>query len=782
MVRKNASISIGITTFNRPDGCLRLLKDIKRDLDLGGYRARVVVLDDCSTEDYRPVWQFMRAEGWQYTRADKNHGKREWWRLVGQVVKRWSSDAADYFYFLQDDLRLCSDFFSRTIGLWEQMAQPDKASLFLHVDSHRARLGIECWTGWPSRIDGVVEKTQWVDGAGFLCTRALVETLEGAIHTIPGRRWKRASTRSSGVGEQMSRRLHAAKKGMYRALQSYVLHVGDSQSQMNPDRPDIEPMRTVKFIDGALAEEQILREYDYVSCSLASIPSRRGSLQKVVTRLLPQVDHLNVYLNASPAVRGVDEHPDIPKFLRHPKITAVFSQDTEYGDQGDAGKSYWASVVPRGYHVICDDDVLYPPNFVEKLIAGVRRYDHKVVVGFHGAVLTEPFVRYYGSRHTHHFSNRVSSDTPVHIIAGAGGIAYHTSTIRVHRDDFKHPNMGDIWFALLAQQQRVPCICLAHGKGWLVDGTPSPGDSIYAHSKTKKKGSARNTADVQTKVVIENMPWHVRAADGRVLLTVGKAADPADPAPRKRGRRGQRPPPSHKAAFLVAATDRPLLLAYVLRSLQTQVPVPDWGIEILVGGAADDPSRVIAELAGARYVICEGSYPGHKINEMRKATDAELLMLADDDDLQSPHRARGAIEAMVAGALWSSTSGFFCVNQDTKMASWWKGPPKLVGTTLSITATAAAAVEGWPPMPEGKDGQCANHVRRKFHVPCMDLVGVIGETTVTIQHAKNIHQRRPFPRFGISKGCGEFTVTGKGSASEISLPDSLAPILKGVVS
>jgi FkbM family methyltransferase len=770
---KNASIAIAITTYNRPESCLRLLRDIARDK--AGYRVRVVVFDDASAEDYKPVRQFCRTHGWQYVRAAQNHGKRQWWRWVNEVLARWTRDAADHFYFIQDDMRLCSDFFRRTLSLWDQISDQNKAALYLLRDAKRNAPGITCWTQFKSRIEGAVERTQWADCNAILLNRTFLDTLGGALEPIPQSRWDKNPLLSSGVGQQWSQRLHAAKKGMFRPLESYVLHI-DEPSHMNPEARRKNPLRAVKFVDGPAAEADILDEYNYVTASLATIPSRRESLKKVVSRLLPQVDHLNVYLNETPAVRGVDEYPDIPKFLDHPKITAVFSQDTKFGDMGDAGKFYWASEVKRGYHVICDDDVLYPPDFVEALTRGVKRYGKKAAVGFHGAVLTEPFKSYYGSRKVYHFTSEVTADAPVHILA-SNSLCYHTDTIQVHRDAFKHPNMGDIWFGLLAQQQRVPLVCLAHRAKWMVDDVSTRADSIYAHSK-HKKASQKNTADVQTRVVRENMPWRVLSPEGKILISMGQSPEAAEAAARRR-RAKRREEAKRKAAFLVASTRRPILLAGVLRSLQDQAEVQGWKYDILVSGSASDPSRLIAELAGAIYIPCEGPYPGHKINAMMKETDAELLMLADDDDLQSPWRFRASVEAYLGGALWSSTSGFWCLDQATGRTAWWTGPLTLVGTTISIQRELAVAAGGWPARPEGKDGLFATRVRKVNPTAgCADLQPQIGASTVTIQHSANIHRRRPFPELGKSTRRGKFDVAGR---EMLGLPPNLRSIVSGVL-
>jgi len=507
-----------ITTYNRPERLMLLLRDIEthgRGLDV-----RVRVYDDASTADYSKVKAFLQTRRQQFIRAGTRHNKRKMWRWMNRIFADTRKVEAHHFLFLQDDVRLCADFFRKVQSAWEGL--PDKkGTLNLHRDASRAYSTTGCWTGAQLTRMGEVSLTGWTDCAAFVCSKEAMQDLGWKLNSISDDRWKECPGLSTGIGQQISVRLHSRGWGLYRTEQSLVVHT-DSVSQLNPHRRD--SMQTVNFVDGddesTRLEQRVGTQADMITASLATIPGRRRSLKGVVRRLLPQVDRLNVYLNRSPAMPGGDEYPRLPDFLKHPKICALWSCDTPFGDQGDAGKYFWSSAI-KGYHIICDDDVLYPPDFIALLVAAVDKYRQKAVVGFHGAILTEPFQQYYGSRRTFHFGAALGEDVPVHIVAGAGGVAFHTSTLKVCREDFKHPNMGDIWFGLLAQKQKVPLICLEHPSGWLVDDVSTRDDSIYVHS-TGSEENWRNTADVQTRVVKENMPWRVRSADGEVVLTVEK--------------------------------------------------------------------------------------------------------------------------------------------------------------------------------------------------------------------------------------------------------------------
>jgi len=107
-------------------------------------------------------------------------------------------------------------------------------------------------------------------------------------------------------------------------------------------------------------------------------------------------------------------------------------------------------------------------------------------------------------------------------VLGTGTVCYHTDTISVWRESFKHPNMADVWFALMGQEQEVPFVCIPHVARWLSDLDYDKGDSIYVHSQ-KGRGGKKDTAAKQTKVVKASLPWkthRVQTSAGIVRIGV----------------------------------------------------------------------------------------------------------------------------------------------------------------------------------------------------------------------------------------------------------------------
>ncbi|UCC72046.1 MAG: hypothetical protein JSV86_17010 [Gemmatimonadota bacterium] len=231
-----------------------------------------------------------------------------------------------------------------------------------------------------------------------------------------------------------------------------------------------------------------------VTVSIATLPERVEFLRQVVASLAPQVDHINLYL---------DGHDDVPSGL---PVNNVMLRKDDTRWRGDAGKFYWADTV-RGYHFTCDDDLIYPPNYVERMIETIESYGRKAAVGVLGTRFCGTWDQYYlipvrdpsdGKHYKVGTAFGLARDWWVHCL-GTGTLAYHTDTIDVTRDLFVRPNMADVWFALAARRQRVPCVCIARPVNWLEILYPE--DTIWA------RWAATRDDHGQTDLIQGVGPW-----------------------------------------------------------------------------------------------------------------------------------------------------------------------------------------------------------------------------------------------------------------------------------
>lgn len=189
-----------------------------------------------------------------------------------------------------------------------------------------------------------------------------------------------------------------------------------------------------------------------IIAQLASIPKRVETLKLTVESLLPQVNMLFVALN------GYDEPPDF--LLGNIKITHAI-MDNSFGD---AAKFY--DVDHRnGYILTCDDDIIYPEDYAEYMINGVKK--HGGIVSLLGKCYPRPTTSYRGGYSAiYRVLNPVQGDHVVDV-GGTGAMCFHTDEFKPTMDIFEKPNMADLWVAKAAAEQGIKITALGHPRRYV---------------------------------------------------------------------------------------------------------------------------------------------------------------------------------------------------------------------------------------------------------------------------------------------------------------------------
>lgn len=244
---------------------------------------------------------------------------------------------------------------------------------------------------------------------------------------------------------------------------------------------------------------------------IASIPSRQLALKETIESLIHQVDNIGIYL---------DGYANIPEYLSHygSKIRYIHSDDIDR-DLGDAGKFLWAER-HQGHYFTCDDDLIYPPDYIDRTITCIWSYSNPVVIGWHGSLILNPFKDFYDkdSRRVFSFRTPRSKNLNVHIL-GTGCLGFYTQHITVKLNDFETPNMADVYFALLAQKQRVPLIVIQHERDEIMEIKSSQDISIYKHSSNETSNSRQNTKKMQN-FLVSNHRWNLNLPDHRLRIAI----------------------------------------------------------------------------------------------------------------------------------------------------------------------------------------------------------------------------------------------------------------------
>ncbi len=258
-----------------------------------------------------------------------------------------------------------------------------------------------------------------------------------------------------------------------------------------------------------------------VIASMASIPNRREMLADCVASLLVQCDKVRVFLN---------NYDDVPSFLDDPRIEVKRSQD--WDDRGDAGKFFWIDKEDhkKGYRLIVDDDLIFPPNFVTMMTGKVSASDNRAIYATHAILLRQPFEQYYDDTsraETFHFGHRIQTDRGVHIGA-TNAMCFHASAVEMRWDDFKYCNSADIWLSLYAQKHSVPILTPERPVNWVIENRQeAPNETIYAHALKRTK-TRFDSSIVQDAMLRRESPLTIQPLKRKKFGLFIEAADASD--------------------------------------------------------------------------------------------------------------------------------------------------------------------------------------------------------------------------------------------------------------
>lgn len=434
-------LAVIITTYNRPESLRQLIEGLMTNTH--NLQIRCLVYDDHSDTPYADMPDGSENFHISYARLPKHHGKTGYWQVVDRAYRDLRDVDAAYYMQLPDDVHVRPGFVRHAIATYQAINDAHKMALNLYLDDFR--IGKANWTRTLPAIERhngtSVFRIGWTDLC-FIAEKRYFEALSYRVDPVPASRWQHDSRLSSGVGLQITERL--AGQGLYQVRECH-LDSADLPSHMNPRRPQHVNLATTQL--------------EPIICGVASVSDRAEYLSRAIRTVLPFVDELHVYLN---------NYETAPDFLKEAKIAVHRSQD--HGDLGDAGK-FFAAGTKQGYYFVIDDDILYPQDFVWRLVSEIRqnrRAGIRAAVGIHGKVMAPKVSHYYTDhQRMYHSTGALDQRQVVHVI-GTCALAYHTSDLRLSIADFPPPrNMADIHFSIACQKQDVACIVLPRPKGYL---------------------------------------------------------------------------------------------------------------------------------------------------------------------------------------------------------------------------------------------------------------------------------------------------------------------------
>lgn len=234
---------------------------------------------------------------------------------------------------------------------------------------------------------------------------------------------------------------------------------------------------------------------------MATMPGRERSLTKAVASIAPQLDELRLHINDYGRWKPV---------LLPRNVTCSYSE----ANLGDQEKLLRIGENTEAWYFTCDDDLVFPPDYVETMIASARyglSGPKPVAVSAHGAQLCLPFHSYYKSRRVYHCTQgvcalgaspgnpRLRAHGPIVDVIGTGCALFRPG-LRLRREDYPSPNMADVWTAIALARRGIMRRVVPHRANWIQLADPDNRETIW-HASRRADGSALDTGQAQTDAI-----------------------------------------------------------------------------------------------------------------------------------------------------------------------------------------------------------------------------------------------------------------------------------------
>jgi hypothetical protein len=202
---------------------------------------------------------------------------------------------------------------------------------------------------------------------------------------------------------------------------------------------------------------------------MATMPSRAGTASRAISSILPQVTELWLFL---------DRFDAVPPYADDERIRVLRSHDL--GDLRANGKLSRLVLddEPCTFFGV-DDDIEYPADYCEKVESYVDRFDGRVVVGVHAAILREPVLSYSRDLKVLHRRSGQGRAAGVDLL-GSDSLAFRTTTLTFDVREWPDVNMVDLSFALEARRRGIPLVMIPRVAHWVAALDENQDDSIWA--------------------------------------------------------------------------------------------------------------------------------------------------------------------------------------------------------------------------------------------------------------------------------------------------------------
>jgi hypothetical protein len=220
--------------------------------------------------------------------------------------------------------------------------------------------------------------------------------------------------------------------------------------------------------------------------AIATMASRVETFQKVLPAIRAQVDHVFIYL---------DGYSAPPSFLQGLDRVSVRRAE-DVGDLHASSRFLCLQDLTTATVVaVADDDIVYPPDYVDHLVDMLQQVEGRAIVGVHGRIFVPPHRSYVRDAGIIGFAMGLAQPRHVHEL-GTGTCAFISGHLDVDPRGWDRSDMDDIIVATEAQRRGLPRIAVAREAGWLKAYAENQPDSLWAKTQIDDAEQSRRMRDL----------------------------------------------------------------------------------------------------------------------------------------------------------------------------------------------------------------------------------------------------------------------------------------------
>jgi hypothetical protein len=170
-----------------------------------------------------------------------------------------------------------------------------------------------------------------------------------------------------------------------------------------------------------------------VTVGIATWEPRIPTIGETLNSLVNQADKIHIFLNG---------YKSVPENV--PKFNNVYYHTDSGNDYKSNSKFKFQKIAKVGYYFTCDDDLIYPNDYIEKSI-NFEKNNPGYIYTYHGAILKKEYSNWKEDSILDHFRKETKEMKIVHM-GGSGVMFWNLDFIKIPMYIFNDNNLDDEFY------------------------------------------------------------------------------------------------------------------------------------------------------------------------------------------------------------------------------------------------------------------------------------------------------------------------------------------------